>query len=62
MNTVKDCIRTIAQDVRRDDLDAVVEAHDAAFLPNDKMLLMDDLLASAGTSEAAIKLITRLGG
>jgi len=39
-----------------------VEIHKDAIKKDDKVLLIDDLLATAGTSKAAIKLIERLGG
>ncbi len=42
--------------------EAVVELHDDAILPGEKVLLVDDLLATGGTAEAGIKLIERLGG
>ena len=41
--------------------EAVVEVHDDAMLPGEKVLLVDDLLATGGTAEAGIKLIERLG-
>ena len=41
---------------------AVVELHDDAILPGEKVLVVDDLLATGGTAEAGIKLIERLGG
>ncbi|NBZ89853.1 adenine phosphoribosyltransferase [Stagnihabitans tardus] len=42
--------------------EAVVEVHDDALQPGEKVLLVDDLLATGGTAEAGIKLIERLGG
>jgi adenine phosphoribosyltransferase len=42
--------------------DAIVEIHDDAITPGEKVLLVDDLLATGGTAEAGIKLIERLGG
>lgn len=39
-----------------------LEIHDDAILPGDKVLIVDDLLATGGTIEAATKLIRRLGG
>ncbi|UYV38518.1 adenine phosphoribosyltransferase [Rhodobacteraceae bacterium D3-12] len=42
--------------------EAVVEIHDDAIKPGEKILLVDDLLATGGTAEAGIKLIERLGG
>ena len=41
--------------------EATVEVHDDAILPGEKVLLVDDLLATGGTAEAGIKLIERLG-
>ena len=41
--------------------EAVVEVHDDAMMPGEKVLLVDDLLATGGTAEAGIKLIERLG-
>lgn len=41
---------------------ATMEVHTDAILPGERILLVDDLLATGGTAEAAIKLITRLGG
>ncbi|MEP1586451.1 MAG: adenine phosphoribosyltransferase [Tateyamaria sp.] len=42
--------------------EAVVELHDDAIQPGEKILVVDDLLATGGTAEAGIKLIERLGG
>ncbi|MGP3698711.1 adenine phosphoribosyltransferase [Rhodobacter sp. NSM] len=42
--------------------EAVVEVHDDAIQPGEKVLLVDDLLATGGTAEAGIKLIEQLGG
>lgn len=42
--------------------EAVVEVHDDAIQPGEKVLVVDDLLATGGTAEAGIKLIERLGG
>ncbi|WP_135450235.1 MULTISPECIES: adenine phosphoribosyltransferase [Tabrizicola] len=53
--------RTIAQDYKLEYGEAVVEVHDDAMLPGEKVLLVDDLLATGGTAEAGIKLIERLG-
>lgn len=40
----------------------MLQLHKDAILPGEKVLLMDDLLATGGTAEASIKLIERLGG
>ncbi len=42
--------------------EAVMEVHDDAIAPGEKVLLVDDLLATGGTAEAGIRLIERLGG
>ncbi|WP_095588782.1 adenine phosphoribosyltransferase [Actibacterium ureilyticum] len=42
--------------------EAVVEIHDDAIQPGERILVVDDLLATGGTAEAGIKLIERLGG
>lgn len=42
--------------------EAVVELHDDAIEAGEKILLVDDLLATGGTAEAGIRLIERLGG
>jgi len=39
-----------------------VEIHQDAILPGEKILLVDDLLATGGTAAAAIQLINQLGG
>jgi len=41
---------------------ATVEIHEDAVQPGQKVLIVDDLLATGGTAEAGIKLIERLGG
>lgn len=40
----------------------VLQIHKDAIKPGEKVLLMDDLLATGGTAEASVKLIQRLGG
>ena len=42
--------------------EAVMEIHDDAIQPGEKVLMVDDLLATGGTAAAGIKLIERLGG
>ena len=39
-----------------------LEIHQDALLPGQRILMVDDLLATGGTISAAIELITRLGG
>ena len=52
---------TISQDYKLEYGEAIMELHDDALCPGDKVLLVDDLLATGGTAEAGIKLIERLG-
>lgn len=40
----------------------VLEIHTDAIKPGDKVLVVDDLLATGGTIEATVKLIRQLGG
>lgn len=54
--------QTIAQAYMLEYGEAVVEVHDDAIQPFDKVLLVDDLLATGGTAEAGIRLVERLGG
>ncbi|KPP87463.1 MAG: adenine phosphoribosyltransferase [Rhodobacteraceae bacterium HLUCCO07] len=42
--------------------EAVVELHDDAITAGEKILVVDDLLATGGTAAAGIRLIERLGG
>lgn len=39
-----------------------LEIHNDSIIPGDKVLIVDDLLATGGTIEAVVKLIRRLGG
>ena len=41
---------------------ATIEAHVDAFKPGERVLLIDDLLATGGTARAAADLIEKLGG
>ncbi|MBD3352452.1 MAG: adenine phosphoribosyltransferase [Candidatus Lokiarchaeota archaeon] len=41
---------------------AVIEVHNDAFSKGDKVLVIDDLLATGGTAEAACRLVEKLGG
>jgi adenine phosphoribosyltransferase len=42
--------------------EAVLEVHADAIAPGQRVLLVDDLLATGGTASAAVSLIDRLGG
>jgi adenine phosphoribosyltransferase len=39
-----------------------IEVHKDAISPGDKILIVDDLIATAGTADAARKLVKKLGG
>ncbi|MEJ6394262.1 adenine phosphoribosyltransferase [Gymnodinialimonas sp. 2305UL16-5] len=52
---------TIEQSYALEYGEAIVEIHDDAVGPGDKVLIVDDLLATGGTAEAGITLIERLG-
>ena len=41
---------------------AVIEMHKSSIKPGQKVVIIDDLIATGGTTEAIIKLIERLGG
>ena len=41
---------------------ATIEIHKSSIQPGDKVVLVDDLIATGGTIEAAAKLVERLGG
>ena len=53
--------KTIEQAYTLEYGEAVMEVHDDALQPGEKVLLVDDLLATGGTAEAGIKLIERMG-
>jgi adenine phosphoribosyltransferase len=40
----------------------IIEMHEDAIKPGERILIVDDLIATGGTAEAAAKLITRSGG
>ncbi|RKT30944.1 adenine phosphoribosyltransferase [Roseovarius halotolerans] len=52
----------ISEDYQLEYGEAVVEIHDDAIQPGEKVLMVDDLRATGGTAEAGIRLIERLGG
>lgn len=53
--------KTIEQEYVLEYGKATMEVHDDALQPGEKVLLVDDLLATGGTAEAGIKLIERMG-
>lgn len=52
----------ISEDYTLEYGEAIVEIHDDAIQAGEKVLVVDDLLATGGTAAAGIKLIERLGG
>ena len=52
---------TIAQEYTLEYGEAVMEIHDDALVAGQRVLLVDDLLATGGTAEAGIRVIERLG-
>ena len=54
--------KTLAQEYDLEYGTDTVEIHEDALQPEACVLLIDDLIATGGTAEAAVKLITRAGG
>ncbi|MFT7058770.1 MAG: adenine phosphoribosyltransferase [Pseudorhodobacter sp.] len=53
--------RTLSQAYTLEYGEAVMELHEDAMRAGEKVLLVDDLLATGGTAEAGVKLLERLG-
>ncbi|MGR3468346.1 MAG: adenine phosphoribosyltransferase [Shimia sp.] len=53
---------TISQAYTLEYGEAVMEVHDDAISAGERVLVVDDLLATGGTAEAGIKLVERMGG
>ena len=53
---------TVSQDYDLEYGKAEIEIHKDAIRPGQKVVIVDDLLATGGTMEANIKLVERLGG
>ena len=53
---------TISEDYDLEYGKATIEIHKDAIKPGQKVLLVDDLIATGGTAKAAINLIEKLGG
>lgn len=53
--------KTIEQAYTLEYGEAIMEVHDDALQPGERVLMVDDLLATGGTAEAGIKLIEKLG-
>ena len=54
--------KTIGQDYTLEYGVDVIEMHEDAILPDERVLLIDDLIATGGTAGAAVKLIRKSGG
>ncbi|MEK6216171.1 MAG: adenine phosphoribosyltransferase [Boseongicola sp.] len=54
--------KTLSQDYKLEYGDAIMEVHHDAIEADEKILVVDDLLATGGTAEAGIKLIEQMGG
>lgn len=55
-------LETISQDYDLEYGSATIEMHKDAIKPGQKVVIVDDLIATGGTVEACIKMIERLGG
>lgn len=55
-------METISEDYALEYGTATIEIHKDAIKPGQKVLLVDDLIATGGTTEAMAKLVERLGG
>jgi adenine phosphoribosyltransferase len=53
---------TFAQSYQLEYGTATIEVHQDAFAPGDRVLIVDDVLATGGTAEAATDLVRRAGG
>jgi adenine phosphoribosyltransferase len=53
---------TVSQSYQLEYGEAELEVHDDAIEAGQKVLIVDDLLATGGTAEAGVKLVERLGG
>lgn len=53
---------TISEDYSLEYGTATIEMHKDAIVPGQKVVIVDDLIATGGTTEDIIKLIERLGG
>ena len=54
--------RTISEEYQLEYGEAVMEVHEDALQAGERVLIVDDLLATGGTCEAGIRLVERLGG
>lgn len=54
--------KTVSQSYDLEYGSATLEIHEDAIKPGEKVVIIDDLIATGGTTEAIIKLVERLGG
>lgn len=54
--------RVISEEYELEYGEAIVEIHDDAIAAGERILIVDDLLATGGTAAAGIRLVERLGG
>ena len=54
--------KTVSESYALEYGEATLEMHEDAVLSGERILLVDDLLATGGTAAAAVKLIEKLGG
>jgi adenine phosphoribosyltransferase len=54
--------KTVSESYALEYGEATLEMHEDAVLEGERILLVDDLLATGGTAAAAVKLIEKLGG
>ena len=54
--------RAVGQDYQLEYGTDIIEMHEDAVRPGERVLIVDDLIATGGTADAAVKLIRRLGG
>lgn len=54
--------KTISMEYELEYGTAVIEIHEDAIKPGQKVVIIDDLIATGGTTQAIIKLIEKLGG
>ena len=55
-------METISQEYDLEYGSAVLEIHKDAIKPGQRVVIVDDLIATGGTTEAIIKLVEKLGG
>lgn len=54
--------KTVSMEYELEYGSAEIEIHEDAILPGQKVVIVDDLIATGGTIEAIIKLVEKLGG